>query len=469
MRPQEIRSLIISALGLAVIAGCSGVAAAQEAGGATVPAAALDKLRQTIQEQERRLSEAERELAKRQELFEAQNHILARQSEKIEGLSQQVDALSMRWANEYGTFTVWGKDGYLDAVFRESNSDSRTTLAQTAPRAPTPLPPEEIPPTAPEAQPPGDTSQEARPESERAVEELLVESGAVLLPRGTLQIEPSLEYSHVSTSRVAISGFTIFEAIVIGLIRVDEIERDTLTAALNVRYGLLDRFQIEARVPYIYRSDSEILGIGTNQQSELNINGYDVGDIEIAGSYQVLSQNGYIPGTILRLRGRFPTGQSAFDIDTMIVDVAGTQQQRLSEAPTGSGFYAVAPGATFIWRVDPVAFFAGGSYTVNLERDQGNFGTIDPGDTIEYFAGMNIGLSDRTSFNVSFVDQITSKTVVDGVDQAGTDTNDARLSVGASISLTPTVSLLASAAAGLTEESPDFTFLVSVPVTLSLF
>lgn len=440
----------------------------------------LRELQRTVAEQqkriaaqEERLSEAEARLKERESLLSWQQELIDGQTERLKGLSREVESLSARFFDEYGTVTYTPRTGFENAVYR--GEPGGVSLAQTAPQAPSPVPPKApVPPAEaqPEAQPEegvGEAAEEMRPESEAPREELLVESGAVLLPAGTLQLEPSFDYSHVSTDRVAISGFTIFEAIVIGLIRVDEVERDTLTAALSARYGVTDRFQVEARVPYVYRSDSELLGVGTNQESELSIDGNDIGDVELAGSYQVLTQEGAIPGTILRLRSRFPTGTSAFDIDTQLVDVAGTMQQRLSETPTGSGFYAVAPGATFVWRADPVAFFTGGSYTFNLKDDQEGFGEIDPGDTIEYFAGMNIALSEKVGINFSFVNQITGETEQDGVEQNGTDINDARLSLGTSVALLPNMSLLVTASAGLTDESPDYSFVVSLPINFNLF
>lgn len=466
-------SVIALTLGMLIPASLPSQALAAEKTSADVERLLLE-LRQTIEaqekkiaEQEERLAEAERRLAKREEES-------AGQQRQLEGLSYQLGALSAYWLDEYGSLTFTPGRAIENAVYQTYGGS--LYLAQTspqapkplAPQAPQPLPPSEIAPGEGPA-PSGPGVEEERPESEKTADEVLVEAGGVLLPPGTLQIEPSLEYTHVSTDRVAISGFTIFEAIVIGLIRVDDIERDTLTAALGVRYGLFDRFQLEARVPYIYRNDTEILGVGTANQSELTIEGHDIGDFEIGGAYQILKQQGYIPGTVLRLTMRLPTGQSAFDIERQTVDVAGREQERLAEAPTGSGFYAVVPSATFIWALDPVAFFTGGSYTINIARDQGDFGNIDPGDTIEFFAGMNVALSDRVGINLSFVDQITLRTTVEGVEQIGSDVNDARIALGTSVGLSPSMSLLATASAGLTDESPDFSFVVSLPINISLF
>jgi hypothetical protein len=340
---------------------------------------------------------------------------------------------------------------------------------ETAPTPP--APPGEAAPAPGEAPaPPAGKVEEERPEKiEKPIEELLLEAGAVLLPPGTLQIEPLVDYTHASTNRVNILGFTIFEAIVIGLIRVDEIKRDIVRPVLNVRYGLTNRIQLESSLPYVYRTDDEILGVGTAGQSEITTDNFDIGDVEFAGSYQLFTQSEWIPGTVLRMRARLPTGTSAFDIGTRTVTVNQAQRTVLEKTPTGSGFYAFAPGATFIWRSDPAVFFAGTSYTLNMESTQGNFGNIDPGDTFEFFGGINVALSDRVGMNFSFDDQITGKTVQNDQAQTGTDANDARATLGASFAVAPSVSVLTSASIGLTNESPDFVFTMSVPFNFSLF
>lgn len=429
----------------------------------------IEAQQRMIAAQEQRLAEMEQRLVEAEQRLVEADQTQTRQQQWLEGLTFQLDALPAKWLDEYGTVTVTPGGGLQNAIY-QSYGGGPFYLAQTKPRAPQPVAPKAPGPVPPkQGEPPAETVQEERPESVKARDELLAKVGAVLLPAGTLQVEPRVDYSHVSTDRVAISGFTIFEAIVIGLIRVDEIDRDIVTAALDVRYGVTDRFQLEAHVPYIYRQDTEILGVGTANQSKLTFDGHGLGDVEISGSYQVLTQDGFIPGTVLRLRGRFPTGQSAFDIETQTVDVAGRPQERLVEPPTGSGFFAAGLGSTFIWRADPVAFFAGGGYTFNLPEDQGKFGNVDPGDTVEFFAGMNVGLSDQVGISFAFVDQITFETEVEGEKQIGTDLNDARLAIGASVGLNPFMSILATASAGLTDDSPDFIFSVSLPISISLF
>ncbi|MEX1205007.1 MAG: transporter, partial [Dongiaceae bacterium] len=413
---------------------------------------------------QRRIDEQERKLAE-------QARIVAEQQKLLLDQQRRLDELERRFAQTPPAppAVVPVVLGIPGGAADQAGRRSQTYVQDLQPLPPIPLPPTTQQPVAPAPmeplqplQPPEPvapepetpTADEERPESEKPPELLLVEAGGVLLPPGTLQIEPSVEYTHISSNRVAISGFTIFEAIVIGTIRVDEIRRDIVTGALSARYGLLDRVQIEARAPGVWREDDEIFGLGTAAQEEITINGFGIGDPEVSAAWQPIIGDGWVPDVILRTRARFPFGESAFEIPTTTTEEG---RRVLKRAPTGSGFYGVGPGTTFVWRVDPVVFFTGASYTFNLERSF-NESVIDPGDTLEFFAGLNIAISEQVALNLSFVDQITQETSQDGEGIAGTDANDGRVTLGASVGLTDNISLLASAGIGLTEQSPDFTF-----------
>lgn len=333
-------------------------------------------------------------------------------------------------------------------------------LAQaTEPEQPPPQPPV---PLEPEPEP-------ERPKPEAPREALLLERGAILLPKGTLQIEPSFEYSHFSSSRVAISGLTIFDAIIIGTLNVDSLKRDILTGYLTARYGLLDRLQFDVRIPYVYRRDEEVLGVGTANQRERTTDNHNIGDIEASLLGQALIGSGAVPDVILRVDATFPTGEDPFGIERERVE-GRPGELRPRKPATGTGFYGVGPGVTAVWRSDPVVFFTGARYTFNLSRDVGNgFGNINPGDSLEWLAGFNLAVSERVALNLSFVDKMFWSTTQGGVTVPGSSFNDARLVLGASIGLTANVSLLVSAGIGLTEASPDFQFTVSLPIAFKLF
>lgn len=309
------------------------------------------------------------------------------------------------------------------------------------------------------------SSQTARPKSEKGPDQLLVEAGGVLLRAGTVQIEPSIEYGHFSATRLSINGLIILEGVaVIGTIRADDIDRDVVTGALTGRVGIFNRLQMDVRVPYVWREDTETFNVGSTAAFDRQNSNHGIGDVQAGLSAQLLLGRGSIPAVILRLDGTFPTGDHPFEIEREPVPGA-PGDQRLIEPPTGSGFYQAGANLTFVWTSDPVVFFGGGGYTYTFERDFNEFGNIDPGDNYRFFAGMNVALSDRVSLNVSFTDQITGRTEQNGNKAPNSAANDARLIVGTSIGMSSSTSLLVAATAGLTDQAPDFAFSISLPIT----
>ena len=404
-------------------------------------AAALEQQKKMIEEQARQLDEQARILSKQQEM-------LHQQQLQIQALQRQSSpVVTPASVTSPG---VGGNDWYTPT------QDVVPVPPDTGETAPTP--PATEAPTA---------TEEQRPESEKPTDQLLLERGAILLPPGTLQIEPSIEYTHISANQVAISGFTIFDAIVIGNIEVDDLTRDIFTTSVAARYGVTDRIQVEGRVPFLYRTDSEIFGFGTNNQEQFQSDNFGLGDVEASASYQPLIGDGAaIPDTILRAHARFPTGENPFEIDTKDL---GNNRHVLEEPPTGSGFYGVGGGSTFVWRVDPVVFFAGIDATINLPRSFDNTGSIDPGDTYQAFGGVNVQLSELVSLNLSFVDQYTTKSTQEGEPLVGSDLNDARLVLGTAVGVGSNASLTFNASAGLTKELPDFQFTIALPISFSLY
>ena len=314
------------------------------------------------------------------------------------------------------------------------------------------------------------SAEEERPKSEKPTQLLLLKAGGILLPSGRLVLEPAVEYDHISGNRVNISGYTIFDAIVIGTIRVDSLQRDIVTSEMTARYGLTDRVQLDFQAPYVHRSDTTVRGVGSGMNvTENTVSGNGLGDMEGTVEWQPVVGHGSVPDTILRATFRAPTGKSAFEIPTEPVPGGNPGETQLTEAPTGTGFWGVGPGVTAVWHTDPVVLFMGGSYTYNMSRTFDTFGKIDPGDTYEFYGGMNFAINEAVSLNMSFIDQITDSTKQNGMTSPGTSANDGRLILGTSIGLAPDLSLLVSAGAGLTDQSPDFTLTVSAPITLDVF
>ncbi|WP_395407706.1 hypothetical protein ACHMW6_14045 [Pseudoduganella sp. UC29_106] len=86
----------------------------------------------------------------------------------------------------------------------------------------------------------------------------MFEAPGVLTPRGHYVLEPSYQFGYSSSNRVALVGYTIIPALLIGLVDVRELKRNTNTVTLAGRYGLTNRTEVELRLPYTYRSDSTV-------------------------------------------------------------------------------------------------------------------------------------------------------------------------------------------------------------------
>lgn len=386
-----------------------------------------------------RLNDLETRISSLEKIVEYQKSEIALRDELIDAGKIEVDRLNRALSSEH---YILRRDG--DAQFQ---------TAQVTPELQAEPPPIEDQSIA--------TAE--RPQSDKAVDQLLLDQGGVLLPRNTLQIEPSLDYTSISSDRVNISGFSIFNAILIGTIRVDDVNRDILTGAVTARYGTGHRTQVDLRVPFVYRNDTETTGIGTGDAMERHTSGYGLGDIGLTIAWQPLAAKGGRPAAILRVQAEYPTGKSAFEIER-IAPTENSPERVLVEAPTGSGFYTVSPGVTFVWPIDPVVMFAGGAYNYTFGRRFDEFGFVEPGHGFEFFAGMNMSINERVSMNFSFLDKQRFATVANGVKIPGSGTHDARLSLGASVGISDRASLVISSSTGLTDKSPDFAFSVRLPI-----
>ena len=228
----------------------------------------------------------------------------------------------------------------------------------------------------------------------------------VLTPAGRFVFEPSLYYSHSSDSRVVVSGFTIIPALTVGLIDVRSVNRDYWSFAFTGRYGVTPRFEIEAKLPWVYRHDSTLARPILTQSitdSEFTASGSGLGDIELAARYQITERPPFFIG-YLRFKSR--TGDGPFDVALTQPQAGVLIEESLA---TGTGFNAFQPGITVLLPSDPAVFFAGISYIWNVEREIDSadanglrIGKFDPGDGLNFSFGMGLSINDRASFSLGY-------------------------------------------------------------------
>src|SRR3546814_9914853 len=86
----------------------------------------------------------------------------------------------------------------------------------------------------------------------------------------------------------------------------------------DLRWGVTDRLELEAKVPFIYRDDrlTQTVTIqGQDEERTENLDGYGLGDIEIAAHYQLNDGRDDWPFFVGNLRFKTATGTGPFDVD----------------------------------------------------------------------------------------------------------------------------------------------------------
>ncbi|MDO8717626.1 MAG: acetate kinase [Polaromonas sp.] len=320
-------------------------------------------------------------------------------------------------------------------------------------------------------------SQETQPP---AVAPLFDQPG-ILTPKGKYSLEPSVQYSYSSSNRVALVGYTIIPALLIGLVDVREVKRSTFTGALTTRYGLTNRLELEAKLPYVYRSDATIsreLGGGSATDRVFNSSGRAMGDVELAARYQLNDGGANKPYLIGSMRFKSRTGKDPFEVVTdCITRCEGSETTGLPlDLPTGSGFYSLQPGLTWLFPSDPAVFFGGISYTYNFKRSDVSrlvrggerelIGTIEPGGIFGINFGMGLALNDKSTFSMGVDLNSVGRTRRNGTPlESSVRTQLASLLLGYSYRYSDKTNFNVTVGAGLTRDTPDLTIGLRIPIS----
>ena len=311
----------------------------------------------------------------------------------------------------------------------------------------------------------------------------LFEQPGILTQRGKYILEPAIQYGYSSNNRVALVGYTIIPALLIGLIDVREVKRNTLTGSLALRTGLSNRLEVEARLPYVYRSDSTVsreLFTGTAVERVFGTSGRGIGDAELAGRYQLNEGGADQPYYVGGVRFKSRTGTDPFEVitdcTTRCVGQNATGTGLPLDLPTGSGFYSLQPSLTWLFPSDPAIFFGTVSYTHNFKRsgvsrtvlngERELLGDLKPGDVVGFNFGMGLALNDKASVSIGYDHSSIGRMKQNGITVPGSvRTQLGTLLVAYSYRLSDKRSLNVSVGAGVTRDTPDISLTVRVPTT----
>jgi len=305
---------------------------------------------------------------------------------------------------------------------------------------------------------------------------ITADRGIVTQP-GRFTFEPSFSYAHSSATKVAIEGYTVIPALLVGLINISEVQRDVFVGAMSLKYGVTSRFEAGLRVPYLSIQEDirarEVFRdtpIDTLDESS----GEGLGDVELSVRYQLNDGLDGWPYLISTFRVKAPTGEGPYDVDQRVITDSNGEPigVELGERPTGSGFWSVEPGLSFIYPSDPAVLFGNLSYVWTMEEDEGpeNGGTVDPGDVVRFGFGMGFAFNERTSFSLGYDHSVIGETTYEqGNDLFAANfdrTQVGSLAFGLSHRVSRDTMLSLTVAIGVTDSAPDTEITLKLPMNL---
>jgi hypothetical protein len=294
-------------------------------------------------------------------------------------------------------------------------------------------------------------------------------------------LEPSYQFGYSSADRVALVGYTVIPAILIGLIDARQVKTTTQTGAIAARYGITNRLEMEVRVPYVYSHTDTIsreIFTGSAQDRVFTTSGHGIGDVEATARYQLNDGGPDKAYYVAWLRFKSRTGRDPFEVTTDCVtrcvqNATGTGLPL--ESPTGSGFYSLQPGITWLYPSDPVVFFGNISYLRNFARDnvtrnlllsgKEQLGKVKLGDIVDVSIGMGLALNDKASFSIGYDQSFVGVTKQNGQTVPGSAKSVlGTLLIGGSYRFNPKRTVNFTLGVGVTRDTPDATVTVRVPM-----
>jgi hypothetical protein len=301
-----------------------------------------------------------------------------------------------------------------------------------------------------------------------------VEKGGALLPSWRFVVEPFFEYDHISGQNVSISGWTVFEAVLIGQLAIEKLKRDIFITGATFRLGLKDA-ELNLKVPYFIRSDQLIRPAqgDPSRVVERDFTDSDIGDLEAYLYYHLIKEGRWrpwVPDTIIRIGMKAPTGKDPYHLKRETIPEFGNIIIPV-EFPTGTGCWGTSAGVTFIKSADPAVIFLNLAYYYNFENHVGttggiDFGNIKLGNSFEYSIGLIFALQERLSLNFALNQRITGKTEQNGTRLADTQINAISFNIGATYMVSPRFTVDFVVGIGLSQDAPDVSALLRLPISV---
>jgi hypothetical protein len=273
--------------------------------------------------------------------------------------------------------------------------------------------------------------------AERALERSLTRAGALLLSPGVFELEPRLTYSRQEDTS---PGFVISGSSVIA--SQTELNSDSISASMILRYGLPSDAQLEIGLPYQWRKTETVTNVNFAPINASTQSGSGAGDVRVTLAKTLLRGESQQASVIGRLTWDTDSGKSS-----------------ANGVSLGGGYNDVQGALTFIKRQDPVVFLGGLSYQRSFEKD-----TVQPGAIVSASFGSYLALNPQTSMSFSLNMAYQQETRFAGNPLAGSDRTIGTFCIGGSTLISRATLLNLSIGIGLTRDASDFSVTASLPM-----
>jgi hypothetical protein len=141
---------------------------------------------------------------------------------------------------------------------------------------------------------------------------------------------------------------------------------------------------------------------------------------------------------------------------------------------TGSGFWGIQPGISFLLPSDPVVIYGGLSYFYHMGRDIDRevgdvfIGHVDPGDSIAANIGFGFALNPRFSYSLGYRHNyiFPSESEIGDTIQRSNKLHVGALNFGMSYRVTEKQTINLGFEFGVTEDAPDVSIVLRSPFVL---
>jgi len=289
----------------------------------------------------------------------------------------------------------------------------------------------------------------------------------VLTPAGHFSIEPAANYVSSSNNRLTFSGIELIPGLQLGVITAQTAKRDTFFNTLSLRYGINSRMELSVTVPAVYRHDNiEVVQQRDGQIiRDLNLSKFALGDVEMGLRYQLNPASGPDkPIWVLNLKVKSNTGIGPYDIQYDNFGIA-------TGLATGSGFWAIEPGVSFLLPSDPVVIYGSLNYlyqfSKNINKDIGGalVQEVHPGGAVLANVGFGFALNPRFSFSLGYSHTYVRPTTTEigSGTQRSTSLQVGTLDFGMSYRVTPKRTLNLAFQFGVTADAPNLSVTIRIP------